>query len=237
MKRRIGLLGGSFDPVHNAHLALGRQALTELQLDELRWVPVGHAWQKARPLTAAAHREAMLRLAIDGEPRFVLERCELQRPGPSYTLDTVRELQAHEPEAQWFLVIGQDQFASLHTWVGFEQLLPRVTLAVAQRPGTKIEADARVLAAPTGVDCRCRRWTSRPPTSAQRVAAGLDIVRAGAACRGALYSSTSPLPGHRRELNGHPQTAARHRRWPGRREGPASGGLQHRAPVSRCSSA
>ncbi len=147
MKRRIGLLGGSFDPVHNAHLALGRQALTELQLDELRWVPVGQAWQKARPLTAAPHREAMLRLAIAGERRFVLERCELQRPGPSYTLDTVRELQAHEPEAQWFLVIGQDQFASLHTWVGFEQLLPRVTLAVAQRPDTKIDADARVLAA------------------------------------------------------------------------------------------
>ena len=145
--KRIGLFGGSFDPVHNAHLALARQALQELQLDELRWVPVGQAWQKSRPLTAAVHREAMLRLAIAGEPRFVLEGCELRRAGPSYTLDTVRELQAATPGAQWFLIIGQDQYVALHTWFGFERLLPLVTLAVAQRPGAQAEADARVRAA------------------------------------------------------------------------------------------
>ncbi len=145
--KRIGLFGGSFDPVHNAHLALARQALHELQLDELRWVPVGQAWQKSRPLTAAVHREAMLRLAIAGEPRFVLEGCELRRAGPSYTLDTVRELQAATPGAQWFLIIGQDQYVALHTWFGFERLLPLVTLAVAQRPGAQAEADARVRAA------------------------------------------------------------------------------------------
>jgi nicotinate-nucleotide adenylyltransferase len=174
LDKRIGLFGGSFDPVHNAHLALGRQALAELQLDELRWVPVGQAWQKARPLTPAAHREAMLHLAIDGEPHFVLERCELQRPGPSYTLDTVRELQAREPGATWFLVIGQDQFAGVHTWVGFEQLLSRVTLAVAQRPDAKLDADARVLAAP-------RVALALPPMAVsatdirQRVAAETDI--------------------------------------------------------------
>jgi len=149
LNRRIGLFGGSFDPVHNAHLALARQALAELQLDELRWVPAGNPWQKTRPMTPAAQREAMLRLAIDDEPRFVLERCELQRAGPSYTLDTVRELQAAVPGAQWFLVIGQDQYRNLHTWHGFEQLLQRVTLAVAQRPGGVAGAaiDPRVRAA------------------------------------------------------------------------------------------
>ena len=172
--KRIGLFGGSFDPVHNAHLALARQALHELQLDELRWVPVGQAWQKSRPLTPAVHREAMLRLAIADEPRFVLEDCELRRPGPSYTLDTVRELQAATPGAQWFLVIGLDQYAGLHTWFGVEQLLPLVTLAVAQRPGARTQADARVHAA-------AQLALALPPTAVSathvraRLAAGQDI--------------------------------------------------------------
>ena len=171
--KRIGLLGGSFDPVHNAHLALGRQALAELQLHELRWVPVGHAWQKARPLTPAAHREAMLHLAIDGEPRFKLERCELERPGPSYTLDTVVELQAAEPRAQWFLVIGQDQFRNLHTWHGIEPLLQRVTLAVAQRPCSAAD--------PAGVRAAPHVALTLPPMAVsatdirRRVSAGQDI--------------------------------------------------------------
>ncbi len=149
MTKRIGLFGGSFDPVHHAHLALARQALDQLQLDELRWVPVGHAWQKHRAMTPASQREAMLRLALEGEPRFVLERCELQRDGPSYTLDTLRELQRATPGAHWYLLIGQDQYRNLHTWHGVDELLRRVTLAVAQRPGQPAEADARVAAAPT----------------------------------------------------------------------------------------
>ena len=122
--------------MHNAHLELARAALAALALDELRWVPAGHPWQKASELTPAAHREAMVRRAIDGEPRFVLERCELEREGPSYTVDTVRELQQREPApARWFLLIGQDQHARFHTWHGWQELLTRVTLAVARRPG------------------------------------------------------------------------------------------------------
>ncbi|HEX7435379.1 MAG TPA: adenylyltransferase/cytidyltransferase family protein, partial [Caldimonas sp.] len=88
--KRIGLFGGSFDPVHNAHVALAKVALAQLKLDELRWVPAGQPWQKARALSDAVHREAMLRLAIADEPRFTLSRIELERGGASYTLDTVR---------------------------------------------------------------------------------------------------------------------------------------------------
>ncbi len=143
--RRVGLFGGSFDPVHNAHLALARSALAELPLDEVRWIPAGQAWQKARPLTDAVHREAMLRLALAGEPRFVLDRLEIQRPGPSYTLDTVLELAAAQPGTQWFLIIGHDQYAGLHTWNGWQQLLAQVTLAVANRPGevSEVHEDVR----------------------------------------------------------------------------------------------
>lgn len=133
--RRIGLFGGSFDPVHNAHLALARAALRDLALDELRWIPAGQPWQKTRVVTDAVHRKAMVALAIDGEPRFVLDPIELNRPGPSYMLDTVRALQAEHPGAQWFLIVGQDQQAGLPTWHGAEELLGRVTLAVARRPG------------------------------------------------------------------------------------------------------
>jgi len=132
---RIGLFGGTFDPPHNAHVALARAALDALKLGELRWIPAGNPWQKAREITSAEHREAMVRAAIAGEPRFVLDRIELEREGPSYTLDTVNALHAQQPQAELFLVIGADQYAGLHTWRGWQALLSRVTLAVANRPG------------------------------------------------------------------------------------------------------
>jgi nicotinate-nucleotide adenylyltransferase len=172
--KRIGLFGGTFDPVHLAHVALARSVRDDLQLDEVRWVPVGNPWQKARTITAAVHREAMVKLAIEGEPRMRLERVELERAGPSYTLETVRELQAREPGATWFLVIGQDQYAGLHTWNGWRELLGRVVLAVANRPGPLAPVDPEVL-----------RWPHQSVPLAMldisatdiraRAAAGLDI--------------------------------------------------------------
>ncbi|MDP1899813.1 MAG: nicotinate-nucleotide adenylyltransferase [Rubrivivax sp.] len=134
---RIGLFGGTFDPVHQAHVALAHAALAALRLDEVRWIPAGQPWQREPGVTAAAHREAMVRLAIAHEPRFVLDRIELARSGPSYTLDTVRALTVVQPHTQWVLIIGQDQYAGLHTWRDWQQLLGLVTLAVANRPGVQ----------------------------------------------------------------------------------------------------
>ena len=134
--------------MHNAHIALAHAALDALTLDSVRWVPAGRPWQKTRTITDARHREAMVRLAIAGEPRFLLDRLEIERQGASYTLDTVRELQTREPGAQWFLVIGQDQYAGLHTWAGWQELLSRVTLAVANRPGVPATVNAEVLRHP-----------------------------------------------------------------------------------------
>ena len=146
--RKIGLFGGSFDPPHNAHLALAHVALQHLMLDELRWIPAGQQWQKARELAAAADREAMVRLAIEGEQRFVLERCELGRSGPSYTLDTLNQLQAATRGVQWFLILGQDQYSRLHTWHGWQELLAKVTLAVACRDGVAVQPSPPVAGTP-----------------------------------------------------------------------------------------
>ncbi len=146
--RRLGIFGGTFDPPHNAHLALARSALQELQLDAVHWIAAAQPWQKARKITEAGHREAMLHAAIDGEPRFVLDRIELERAGPSYTLDTVKSLRAADTDAQWFLIIGADQYAGLHTWRGWQQLLGLVTLAVANRPGLMPPVNMEVLRTP-----------------------------------------------------------------------------------------
>jgi len=146
--RRIGLFGGSFDPVHRAHVALAESALAALSLEALRWVPAGRPWQKARNITDATHRVAMLQLATAHEPRFAIEHIELERAGASYTLDTVRALQTAEPGVQWVLIIGQDQYAGLHTWHGWQELLARVELAVARRPGETRQPHPEVRAHP-----------------------------------------------------------------------------------------
>jgi len=146
--KRVGVFGGSFDPVHNAHVALATLALEQLQLDEVRWIPVCTSSQKARKLAPAADREAMVRLAIAGEPRFVLDRVELRRGGVSYTLDTVRELAAAESGNEWVLILGQDQYAALHTWRDWRELVARVTLAIANRPDAVAAINPQIAGVP-----------------------------------------------------------------------------------------
>jgi nicotinate-nucleotide adenylyltransferase len=172
--RRVGLFGGSFDPVHLAHVALAHAALGALRLEEVRWIPAGQPWQKDREITAAEHREAMVRLAIADEPRFVLDRIEVERSGPSFTLDTVRSLAGAQPGTEWVLIIGQDQYAGLHTWHDWQQLLGLVTLAVANRPGV-------LRAVASAVQAFAHRVVPLPMLDIsatdirQRVQAGLDI--------------------------------------------------------------
>jgi len=143
-RRRLGIFGGSFDPVHRGHVALAHAARDQLDLDELRWIPVGIAWQKSQHFEDGPDREAMVRLAIAAEPRFVLDRTELKRRGPSFTLDTVREKLAELPDADWTLVLGADQYAGLHTWRDWRELVSLVTLAIAARPGLSAAPDPQV---------------------------------------------------------------------------------------------
>jgi nicotinate-nucleotide adenylyltransferase len=131
--RRIGLLGGSFDPVHAAHRALADTALQQLQLDEVKWIVAGQPWQKATLRTPAEHRAAMVELAVADDPRHRVCRLEVERQGASYTVESVRHLQDTEGPAEWFLIIGQDQYANFPTWRDWTELAQRVTLAVAAR--------------------------------------------------------------------------------------------------------
>ena len=175
--RRVGLLGGSFDPVHNAHLALARSALASLSLDDLRWVPAGAPWQKARALAPASQRADMVRLAVAGEARFRFESCEIERSGPSYSIDTVLELQRREPATQWLLLLGQDQLARLHTWHRWRELVAHVHLAVANRAGEAPRMPPEL--AELGLSLAEVPLPSMAISSTDiraRVAAGLDIA-------------------------------------------------------------
>ncbi len=132
--RRIGLLGGAFDPPHQAHVAMARAAIGQLALDELRIIPTGLAWHKSRPLTAPDHRLAMTRLAFAGLPGVVVDDRELRRSGPTYTIDTLEALRLEHPQAQFHLIIGGDQWASLKTWQRWQDVVRQAQICVVDRP-------------------------------------------------------------------------------------------------------
>jgi nicotinate-nucleotide adenylyltransferase len=127
------MMGGAFDPPHNAHVELARVAIAELGLDELRVVPTGQAWHKTRSLSPGHHRLAMARLAFSGVPRAVVDSCEIEREGPSYTLDTLRQLAEQLAPVQLFLVIGADQARALPSWHGWLKILEIAIICVAER--------------------------------------------------------------------------------------------------------
>lgn len=131
--KRIGVFGGAFDPPHAAHVALVQAAVANLQLDELRIVPTGQAWHKARDLSPAHHRLAMAKLAFSQLPRVLVDPRETQRSGPSYTVDTLRELKAQWPDAELFLIMGEDQARALPNWHEWQEVLRLAIICVAER--------------------------------------------------------------------------------------------------------
>jgi len=130
---RIGMFGGAFDPPHLGHVALARAAVDQLGLDQLRVFPTGQAWHKARELSPAAHRLAMAELAFADVPRAVVDGRELHRAGPTYTIDTLRELQKEYPQAQLLLVIGADQAEALHGWRESAEIARIAIISIAAR--------------------------------------------------------------------------------------------------------
>lgn len=132
---RIGLLGGSFDPVHRAHLALAQAALKALKLDRVQLVPAGQPWQRAPLGASAEHRLNMLELATKGLASIEINPIEIHRSGPTYTIET---LEALEPNNEYFWILGTDQLANFCTWHRWQDIAQCVELAVAQRPGSSL---------------------------------------------------------------------------------------------------
>jgi len=130
------VFGGTFDPPHLAHLAIAEWAADALRLERVLFVPAGQPPHKSKSaLSAAAHRLAMTRLAVRGNARFAVATLELSRPGPSYTVDTLRALQARFPLARLHLIMGADMLADVPNWHEAGALGDLATLVVAGRPG------------------------------------------------------------------------------------------------------
>lgn len=131
--KRLGIFGGSFDPPHIAHIALAKHAIAQFDLNELRIIPTGDAWHKARPLTPSPHRLAMTRLAFADVAHTVVDPREIDRQGATYTVDTLQELKAEQPQADVFLFIGADQANAFKTWHRWQEILGLATVVVAER--------------------------------------------------------------------------------------------------------
>jgi nicotinate-nucleotide adenylyltransferase len=149
--KRLGVMGGTFDPPHLGHLVCASEVAYALALDEVVFVPTGRPWQKeGRPMSPAEDRWEMTRLATEGDPRFTTSRSEIDRPGQTFTLDTLRELAA--PDVELFFVTGADALAQVLTWREPETLFGLATFVGATRPGYSVDTNAFPPGAVTLVD-------------------------------------------------------------------------------------
>jgi nicotinate-nucleotide adenylyltransferase len=135
----IGILGGTFDPVHHGHLRLAQEALEQCRLGEVRFIPSGTPPHRAAPFASPAQRLQMVRLAVQGQPGFVMDEREVQRTDPCYSVDTFSALRAElGPQQPLCLLLGSDAFLQLHTWHQWEKLFELTHIVVMQRPGRPV---------------------------------------------------------------------------------------------------
>ena len=133
----VGVLGGTFDPIHNGHILVAEESMTQLNLAEVIFVPAGQPWLKGdRPVLAVEHRVQMVRLAITAHPGFKLSTIEIERDGPSYTVDTIAALLTQlDRDDELFFIMGRDSLAQLAQWKQPVRLLEMCHLVAVPRPG------------------------------------------------------------------------------------------------------
>ena len=178
---RIGLLGGTFDPIHLGHLIVAEEARTRLSLDRLLLVPSRHPWRKAgREIAHEADRLAMVRLAVEGNPGFEVSMVDLDRAGPSYSVDTVSDVRATlSPEAELYFILGYDALMDLPHWHAPDELARITRLVTVIRPGYALDWSPLEQAIPQARETVTLLETPEIGISStevrQRVAAGRSI--------------------------------------------------------------
>lgn len=169
-------MGGTFDPIHNGHLVAASEVAYRFQLDQVVFVPTGQPWQKAgRDVTAAEHRYLMTMVATASNPRFTVSRVDIDREGPTYTIDTLRDLRELFPDAELYFITGADSLASIMSWRDWEVMLEMANFVGVTRPGYELSKDMLPLESQNGIelieipamaisstDCRERAGEGKP---------------------------------------------------------------------------
>ena len=169
----IGIIGGTFDPIHFGHLRMAQELGEALELDEVRFIPAACPPHRAEPHGTAEQRTEMVRLAIAGNPLFTLDSRELNRPGPSYMVDTLTSLRAElGATPPLYLLLGADAFLGIPSWHRWQTLFELAHIAVAHRPGFALDADHAQMS-PALRDA----WQSRYRTTPSDAAAGDILLR------------------------------------------------------------
>jgi len=143
--KKIGLFGGTFDPIHIGHLIAAEEVRIKLNLDEIIFIPAGHPWLKEgkREITPPSKRLEMVRLAVRGNPHFKVSSIEIEREGPSYSVDTVSFFRENLPNSELYFILGEDALIELPLWKEPQRLISLCRLAVVRRAGvSKVELEA-----------------------------------------------------------------------------------------------
>ena len=139
-RRRVGVMGGTFDPIHHGHLVAASEVQSWFDLDEVIFVPTGQPWQKAdRAVSPAEDRYLMTVIATAANPRFAVSRADIDREGPTYTIDTLRDLAEFHPDADLYFITGADAMAALLTWRDHEELFELAHFVGCTRPGHELD--------------------------------------------------------------------------------------------------
>ena len=171
--KRVGIMGGTFDPIHNGHLVAASEVAGRFHLDEVVFVPTGEPWQKPRGVTPAEDRYLMTVIATASNPQFQVSRADIDRSGPTYTVDTLRDLRAlHGPDAELYFITGADALAKILSWKDALEVFSLAHFIGVTRPGfeltdehlpadtvTLVEVPAMAI---SSSDCRTRVASGKP---------------------------------------------------------------------------